>query len=93
MFDKIQFFEDKYGNKVYNAEMYKHTFNLSWVDRVVKFTGTHPAVMKSKIDSFNYRFEHDKSKAIWKAKDKLIQPIEDFLGIRIGEYKNYILKK
>lgn len=68
-------------------------FNYHHVDRVTKFLGTHPEIMSEKISNYNYKFEHDKSKSIWKKKDKFLQPIEDFLGIRIGEYKNYILLK
>jgi len=63
------------------------------VDRVARFTGVHPAVMADRIAAFDFAFEHDRSKARWKLKDKLIQPVEDFLGIRFGGYKNYTLLK
>ena len=66
-------------------------FNYQNVDRVVRFTGDHPAIMKEKIEHQDWEFTFDPKKAIWKPKDKWIQPIEDFLGFKIGEYKNYKL--
>jgi hypothetical protein len=49
--------------------------------------------MQQKIQAHDFSFVHDQSKAIWKTKDRWIQPIEDILGFKFGEYKNYILKK
>lgn len=66
---------------------------MTGYDRLEKFTGSHPEVMREKIEGQDWDFEFDPAKAVWRKKDKLIQPIEDFLGIRIGEYKNYILVK
>lgn len=71
----------------------KDEFNYNTVDRVTKFKGTHPKVMAQAIASYDFVFNHDKSQAVWKKKDKYLQPIEDFLKIRFGEYKNYILVK
>lgn len=68
-------------------------YNYHKVPRVAVYKGTHPAVMQQKIEQYHFKFEHDTTKAVWKTKDKLIQPIEDFLGIRFGEYKNYKLIK
>jgi glycosyltransferase involved in cell wall biosynthesis len=66
-------------------------FDLHIVDRVRRFLKTHPVVMMEKVETYPYTFEHDKSKAIWKTKDRLLQPIEDVLGFKFGEYKNYKL--
>jgi len=74
-------------------EQPKEEFNYHIVDRVTKFLGTHPKVMTEAIARHDFIFEHDKSQAIWDKKDKLVQPLEDLLKIRIGEYKNYILLK
>jgi len=63
------------------------------VDRVGKFTGTHPKVMESAIKNYTFVFEHDTSQAVWKTKDKLLQKIEDALNTRFFEYKNYKLIK
>lgn len=74
-------------------EQPEQSFNYHLIDRVTKFKGSHPAVMLKKISEYNYVFTHDSSQAIWKTKDKILQPIEDLLKIRFGEYKNYILVK
>jgi len=66
-------------------------FKFQQVDRVVPFTDSHPAVMAARIADYTYTFEYDPSKATWKGKDRFIQPIEDFLGVRFGEFKNYKL--
>lgn len=68
-------------------------FDYQHVDRVEKFKGSHPNVMKEKIKLQDNQFIFDPKKAVWKTKDKIMQPIEDLLGFKIGEYKNYRLIK
>lgn len=68
-------------------------FDYQQVDRLEPFTDSHPAVMQPRIVAFDQPFTFDPQKAKWKTKDKLIQPLEDWLGIRVGEYKNYKLLK
>jgi hypothetical protein len=92
MFEKIKNFEQHYGNYVEDQNE-NITYDLNYIDRVTTYKGSHPKVMQSLISNHSFKFVHDKSKAIWKTKDKLIQPIEDLLGFKFGEYKNYILKK
>ncbi len=69
-------------------EVFDH-FDYQNVDRVAKFEGEHPAVMKEKVQQQDWEFEFDPAKAVWLKKDKMIQPIEDLLGFKFGEYKNY----
>jgi len=88
-------FQYYYGNteeKMNEIPDFSH-FNYHHVDRVAEFTGTHPKVMETAIANYPYQFEHDKNQAIWKTKDKYLQKIEDFLGVRFFEYKNYNLVK
>jgi glycosyltransferase involved in cell wall biosynthesis len=66
-------------------------FNYQNVDRVVSFTNTHPAVMKARVQAQDWKFEYDPTKANWEKYDKYLQPVEDVLGFKIGEYKNYKL--
>lgn len=75
------------------AEEDYNEFNYQNVDRAEKFTGSHPGVMEEKIRSHDWNFAFDPKKAVWKTKDKIMQPIEDILGFKIGEYKNYRLIK
>ncbi len=83
-----------YGdNKISKEIIAKPAFDLNLVDRVAKFSSTHPKVMAAKVAAHPNNFEHDTSKAIWNFKDRIMQPIEDILGFKIGEYKNYILLK
>ena len=69
-------------------EVFDH-FDYQNVDRVEKFKGEHPAVMKEKVQQQDWEFEFDPAKSVWLKKDKMIQPIEDVLGFKFGEYKNY----
>ncbi len=66
-------------------------FDYQNVDRVVPFSGTHPNVMKDKVQQQDWEFVFDPNKAVWKKIDKIMQPIEDVLGFKFGEYKNYKL--
>ncbi len=67
---------------------------LQQVDRLELFKGQHPEVMLPKIEDQNWEFIYDPTKATWaKKKDKFMQPIEDFLGYRFGEFRNYKLIK
>ncbi len=91
---KANNFQYYYGQKDEKlSEAPKEEYNYHTVDRVGKFLGTHPKVMAEAIANHDFVFEHDKSQAVWDKKDKLVQPLEDLLKIRIGEYKNYILLK
>lgn len=63
------------------------------VDRVEKFTGAHPAIMMDRVNAQDWEYTYNPKKAVWKTKDRIMQPIEDWLGFKIGEYKNYILLK
>lgn len=68
-------------------------FDYNAVDRLARFEGSHPAVMGERIASFDQTFRYDPARAKWRTKDKLLQPLEDRLGVRFGEYKNYRLLK
>lgn len=88
---KAQNFSYFYGVDV--APKKSSDYNYHTVPRVTNFTGTHPAVMNERIKGYDFAFIHDRSQSVWKMKDKLIQPVEDLLGVRFGEYKNYKIVK
>jgi len=69
--------------------------NYDWdnVDRVELFTKPHPALMQHKVNAQDWEYAYNPAKSVWKTKDKLLQPIEDILGFKFGEYKNYKLIK
>lgn len=92
MAKKSNNFKSFYGEADFSnepAELFEKQFNLHWVDRVIPFTQSHPSVMQHIIEKNDFRFLHDKSKAVWRKSDRLLQPIEDWLGFKFGEYKNY----
>lgn len=60
-------------------------------DRLEIFKGTHPKLMEPKVKGQHWEFTFDPAKAVWRKKDRIMQPIEDILGFKIGEYKNYKL--
>lgn len=64
-------------------------FDYSQVDSLVKFDGTHPAVMSDRIHRKNWKFDHDLSRNKHSAKEKIKRAISNLIGYRIGEYKNY----
>lgn len=88
---KMQTF-DFLHNAEPGAENY-NDFDYQKVDRVEIFKGSHPAVMLEKIRAEKSSFVFDPKKSVWKTKDKIMQPIEDLLGFKIGEYRNYRLIK
>jgi hypothetical protein len=65
-------------------------FDYSKIDTLEKFKGTHPAVIKKRIDSINWEFTYDPTKS-----DKLplrlliLNFIYQKTGWLIGEFKNY----
>ncbi len=65
-------------------------FDYSQIDALKRFTGSHPAVMKRRIDEKNWKFDFDISFNRYRTKDRLKFFVEKLTGWRIGEYKNYI---
>jgi glycosyltransferase involved in cell wall biosynthesis len=65
-------------------------YDYHHIDKLAAFTGTHPAVIKNKIEAVNWEFEFDVTKTQkMKLKHKVAFFIESLTGYRIGEYKNY----
>ena len=64
-------------------------FDYSAIDSLRKFTGTHPWVMRERIDATNWKFDHDLSKNRFGLKDSFKRFVEKYTGWRPGEYRNY----
>ncbi len=65
-------------------------YDYHHIDKLAAFTGTHPAVIKNKIEAVNWEFEFDVTKTQkMKLKHKIAFFIESITGYRLGEYKNY----
>ncbi|QKZ13658.1 glycosyltransferase family 2 protein [Spirosoma sp. KUDC1026] len=61
------------------------------IERVKKFTGTHPAVMAEWIKNGNYDFDPSQIKGDLPLKKRMAYWLDALAGRRIGEYKNYKL--
>ncbi len=61
------------------------------IDSLRVFELTHPKVMAERIAKANWRFEYDTKIKRYTFKNALLTQIEKLTGVRIGEYKNYIL--
>lgn len=78
------------------AEDPTYDFDYSNADKLIPFTGTHPAPMLKRIATANWKLNID-----WKAikkkmpfRRKVLQKIEELTGWRVSEYRNYkIVKK
>jgi glycosyltransferase involved in cell wall biosynthesis len=66
-------------------------YNYSTIDSLKMFSGTHPAVMTSRIQKKNWTFEHDPSVKNFSVKVRLLHWLEKLTGWRVGEYKNYTI--
>jgi hypothetical protein len=85
-----EFYQDEAANKKQDPREKISTDN---VDRVTRFTGEHPALMQEKVQAQDWVYTYNPQKAVWKTKDRIMQPVEDLLGFKIGEYRNYKILK
>lgn len=79
--------EEKKNNSVNQYEYDKAT------EPVIKFEGTHPAIMEERIFRKNWPFNPDPSLKYASTKDKFKRIIAKWTGWYPGEYKNYTLIK
>ncbi len=84
----VKFWE---GHK-YTAE-YDQTdlgaYDFSSIDALEKFKGTHPQVMKERIEKMNWKFNYDVSFNNYSIKDKFKNLLFALTGRRFFEYQNY----
>ncbi|MBG9375440.1 glycosyltransferase family 2 protein [Panacibacter sp. DH6] len=64
-------------------------FNFDDFDSLQKFTGSHPAVMKDRIEKKNWNIDIDLSKKHFSLKDALLYRFEKLTSIRPFDFKNY----
>lgn len=92
--------KQKYFHSLWHADEWlkknissENEFNYSNIDSLKPFIGTHPLVMKNRIEKSNWSFNFDPSRKKLSFKSRLKKGIENFTGWRPGEYKNYKLLK
>ncbi|MFB9842089.1 glycosyltransferase family protein [Mucilaginibacter ginsenosidivorans] len=94
---KLRNFNQFYHDDNWLAENLPETFEFDYknADRLVPFTGTHPAVMQKRINATNWKLDIDTRTLEKKMpfRRKLLQKIEDTTGWRVSEYKNYNIIK
>ncbi len=64
-------------------------FDYSTIDSLKKFEGTHPEVMRDRLQRMNWKFVWDPKRKKMNWKNKLLHLYEKLTGKRLFEYKNY----
>jgi hypothetical protein len=95
--NKLRNFNQFYHDDTWLAENLPETYEFDYknADRLVHFTGTHPAVMQKRIAATNWNLNID-LKALHKKMNfrrRALQKIEDLTGWRVSEYRNYKIVK
>jgi len=88
---KQQYFNTLWHDEKWIAEHIApgETFDYSRIDALDKFTGTHPLVMKNRIEQKNWHFSFDPSGKRLSLVKRFLHFIEQTTGWRPGEYRNY----
>jgi len=87
IFNRLWHTDETVNAMVGEQEIYRY----DGTEPLERFTGTHPAVMLSRIETMNWRFDGDPEQVRWKWKDRVSRWLEKNTGWRPGEYKNYVL--
>ncbi|MDR1593751.1 MAG: hypothetical protein LBS43_04595 [Prevotellaceae bacterium] len=86
---KINSFVKLYRKDTENNIAKAEEFDYSNIDALSRFDGTHPEVMRERIERMNWKFDHDISKRNLSFKYKFKMLVEKLTGYRIFEYCNY----
>lgn len=68
-------------------------YDFNEFDSLALFSGTHPAVMKDRIQHKNWQVDLDISRKKFSFKDKLLYYFEKLTGIRPFDFRNYRVLK
>lgn len=97
--NKLRNFNHFYHDDTWMHENLPETFAFDYShknpDRLVRFEGTHPAVMQKRINAMNWTLDIDLDNLSKQMtfRRKLLQKIEDLTGWRVSEYRNYNMIK
>lgn len=85
-------------NRLWNADLPAPgsdggSYTYDGLEPLLRFDGTHPAVMLPRIAAVNWQFSGDPASARWSWKDRASSFVERHTGWRPGEYRNYRLLK
>lgn len=93
---KVKSFTGFYQSKEKTEEQFKgkEVFDFSTVaDILAPFNDSHPATMKNTIAAQDWKFTHNPKKIALSTRRLILHRIEQVIGWRIGEYKNYKILK
>ena len=82
--------EDKHKEWTNVVDQKEPAFDYSAIDSIALFDGTHPAVMKNRVEKENWHFEHSvKDKQFKNIKHKFLYFLDKKFGFKPFSYKNY----
>lgn len=64
-------------------------FDYSQIDSIALYQGSHPEVMKQRIEQMNWSVSIDPGKKKLSLKNRFLMEVEKVTGWRVGEYRNY----
>jgi len=95
---KAQQEKQKNFNKLWHSDEWmdkniskEEEFDYTKIDSLKKFEGSHPAVLAERLQRYNWKFDFDPNNIKLSMKDRFLLFIEEQIGYRVGEYKNYKL--
>lgn len=80
------------SDKTEASQLYEFDYSGNY-DALSRFTGSHPGVMRERIERLNWTVMVDLSKTKMKPRYRLLHFIERLTGKRLFEYRNYRLLK
>ncbi|MBL7730714.1 MAG: glycosyltransferase family 2 protein [Chitinophagaceae bacterium] len=90
--EKLNSFYTLWNGAEYQAPEVKETDAFDFfkdADSIERFTGTHPAVMKQRIEEKNWQVNFDPRKKKFTFKDRILYGFEKLTGIRPFTHRNY----
>lgn len=79
---------DDIVNKILGQDKF---YDYSKIDSLKQFKGTHPEVMKERIEKADWHFDFDIAKKNMPLLNKILYFFEKTTGLRLFEYRNYKL--
>jgi len=91
-YEKIVDFSGLWNGEGYNPAPHKEENQFDFLkdaDSLVRFKGSHPAVMQKRIEEKNWDAKFNTRKKNFSFKDSILYRIEKLTGKRLFAYKNY----
>jgi hypothetical protein len=95
--NKVRNFNQFYHDNAWLEQNLPETYQFDYAnaDRLLRFNGTHPAVMQKRVNAINWKLDIDLERIEKQMPPRriILQKIEDLTGWRVSEYRNYKLIK